>query len=423
VNFVVVGLSHKTAPVEIREQAYIPASGVGECLRRLADRELIESGVLLSTCNRTELYALAPLQNRADELLQAFGLWPHELPYSAWQRYAYQLEGRAAIGHLFRVAAGMESMIIGEGQVLGQLKDALSQARQAGVTDARLDVVLHGAIRAGKRVRHETPLGREPVSVSHAAVVKAGKLLGSLEGRGVLLLGAGPMSEIALRLLQNDRIGPVFVASRTRERAERMARPSGAESVAMDDLERIADRIDIVMSSSSAPHHLLDRERVERMQAKRSGRMLLLIDMAVPRDIDPAAAAVTGVQLADIDDLQSIAEHGREARKAWLPAAETIIEEELTRTERALEARDAAAAIATLVSRAERLRDEVVERHMARHPASSEAEQAAMRQLADSLTSRLLHEPIQALRETADGSIERAVITQAFGLDRDHAKD
>lgn len=421
-NFVVVGLSHKTAPVEIREQAYIPPSAVGECLRRLADRDLIESGVLLSTCNRTELYAVAPEADAPDQLLRAFALWPHQLPFATWQRYAYQVGGREAMAHLFRVAAGLDSMVIGEGQVLGQLKDAASQARQAGVTGGQLEVVLHGAIRAGKRVRHETPLGREPVSVSHAAVVKAAEVLGDLTGRGVLLLGAGPMSEIALRLLENYGIGRVFVASRTRERADRVARPTGAESIAMDDLEQVASRIDIVMSSSSAPHYLLDASRVQAMQALRSNRTLLLVDMAVPRDIDPDVAGIPGVRLLDIDDLQSIAERNRERRKALMPAAEAIVEEELGRTEQALEARSAATTIAGLISRAERMRDELVDRQLARLPEAGEENRTAMRELAQALTTRLLHGPIQVLRESGDGSVERAVISEAFGLDRDELR-
>jgi glutamyl-tRNA reductase len=423
VNFVVVGLSHKTAPVEIREQAYLPNEAVGECLHRLVDHELIESGVLLSTCNRTELYALTPDAHVPNQLLQAFGLWPHRLAIESWQRYAYELGGRQAIAHLFRVAAGLESMVIGETQVLGQLKEATSLARRAGVTDARLEVVLQAAIRAGKRVRHETPLAREPVSVSHAAVVLAAEILRGLEGRGVLLLGAGPMSEIALRLLQNRGIGPIFVASRTEDRAEQMARPAGAQATAIENLEQVADRIDLILSSSSAPHYLLNADRVRTLRSFSPSETLLLIDMAVPRDIDPLAAAIPGVLLRDIDDLQLIAERNREGRAAWIPAAEAVIEDELARTERALEAREGAPTIAALVRHAERVRDEVLERQLTRHPDLGDGGQAAMRELAEALTARLLHEPIQALRESGAGGVERNLIGKAFGLGPDSSKD
>src|SRR2546425_3734670 len=180
VNFVLVGLSHKTAPVEIREQLFIPEAGVGECVRRLIDRDLIESGILLSTCNRTELYALAALEASPDRLLESFGLWPHALPFDEWRHYAYQLSGEDAVAHLFRVACGLDSMVIGEAQILGQIKRALVAARQAGGLSARLEIIARGAIRAAKRTRHETELGRRPVSVSHAAVAAAADVLGGL---------------------------------------------------------------------------------------------------------------------------------------------------------------------------------------------------------------------------------------------------
>jgi glutamyl-tRNA reductase len=197
VKFVLVGLSHKTAPVEIREQVFIPEAGVGECVRRLVDRDLIESGMLLSTCNRTELYAVASEETKPERLLGSFGLWPHALPFEAWRRYAYQLSGEDAITHLFRVASGLDSMMIGEAQILGQIKKAMVAARQAGGLDARLEIIARAAIRAAKRTRHETGIGRRPVSVSHAAVAAAGKVLGDLTNRTVLLVGAGEMSEVA----------------------------------------------------------------------------------------------------------------------------------------------------------------------------------------------------------------------------------
>jgi glutamyl-tRNA reductase len=194
VKFVLVGLSHQTAPVEIREQVFVPEAGVGECVRRLIDHDLIESGILLSTCNRTELYAVASQRTTPDRLLESFGLWPHALPLDAWRRYAYQLHDEDAVAQLFRVASGLDSMVIGEAQILGQIKRALVAARQAGGLDARLEIIARGAIRAAKRTRHETGIGRRPVSVSHAAVAAAASDLGALAGRSVLLIGAGEMS-------------------------------------------------------------------------------------------------------------------------------------------------------------------------------------------------------------------------------------
>lgn len=417
-KFVVLGLSHKSAPLDVREQVFIPETGVGECVRRLIDHDLIESGVLLSTCNRTELYAIASAHDTPDRLFESFGLWPHQLPFEAWQRYAYRLTGEDAMDHLFRVAGGLDSLMIGEAQVLGQLKRALSLARQAGALDAQLEIIIRGALRAAKRIRHETGLGRRPVSVSHAAVAATQEVLGGLAGRNVLLLGAGEMSEVTLRLLRNQRIGSVYLASRRFERADEVAQTAGASAVPFDAIEEIIGAVDIIVSSSSAPHHLLDAGRVMTFQERRGGRPLLIVDMAVPRDVDPSAAAVAGVHLLNIDDLQRVAETNREAREAFVPAAEEIVAEEVRATGHALDARESAPTVQALVSRVEGLRDGVLERHLARVPATKVETREAMRDLADALTAKFLHGPIRALRESPDPTLEAAVMNDAFDLDR-----
>jgi glutamyl-tRNA reductase len=418
VDFVLVGLSHKTAPVEIREQVFIPESGVGECVSRLIDRDLIESGVLLSTCNRTELYAVASVEAAQDRLLESFAWWPHALSFDAWQLYAYRLSGEEAMAHLFRVASGLDSMMIGEAQILGQIKRALATARQAGALDARLEIILRGAIRAAKRTRHETELGRRPVSVSHAAVSAAANVLGDLAGRRVLLVGAGEMSEVALRLLHKQRIGHVYLASRTFDRADQVAQPLGGQAVPFDAIGDIIAEVDIILSSSSAPHHVLDVAQVETFQSSRGGRPLLIIDMAVPRDVDPQVDRVPGVHLMNIDDLQTIAQANREERMASVPAAETIVDEELRATRLALDARESAPTVQALVNRVGRLRDDVLERHLARVPVTEVETREAMRDLADALTAKFLHGPIRALRESPDPTLEAAVMNDAFELDR-----
>ena len=418
-KFVLVGISHKTAPVEIREQVFIPEAGMGECVRRLVDRDLIESGMLLSTCNRTELYAVASPEATADRLLESFGLWPHALPFEAWRRYAYQLSGEEAVAHFFRVASGLDSMVIGEAQILGQIKKALVAARQAGGLDARLEIIARGAIRAAKRTRHETGIGRRAVSVSHAAVAAATNVLGDLNGRHVLLVGAGEMSEVALRLLRKQRIGDVYLASRTFERADEVAQPLGGKAVPFDAIDEIIGDVDIILTSSSAPHHVLDVPQVERFQSRRAGRSLLIIDMAVPRDVDPEVAQVSGVHLLNIDDLHTMAESNREERKAWVPAAERIIDDELHTTRLALEARESAPTVEALVHRVEQLRDTVLERHLSRVPPDQVETRDVMRGLADALTARFLHGPVRALRESPDPILDAAVMRDAFDLDRE----
>ena len=417
-GFAVVGLSHKTAPVEIRERVFIPETAIGECVRRLIDHDLIESGVLLSTCNRTELYAVAPDSHAPDQLLDAFGLWPHELPFATWQRYAYQLTGDDALSHLFQVASGLDSMIVGEGQVLGQIKTALAQARSAGVVDARLEIILRGAIRAGKRIRHESELGRKPVSVSHAAVARAAEIFEGLRDRGVLLIGAGAVSEIALRLLRNQRVGRIYVTSRTFAGANHLAQRLQGEAVVFNGIEEIIDAVDIIMSSTGAGH-VLDRPAIEAFQVRRSHRPLLIIDMAVPRDIDPTAADVEGVRLLNIDALQAITEASQAERQAAIPAAERIIEEELQTTQRALEARESAVTITALVDRVERLKEAVLNDQLARVPLDDAETRRAMSDLADRLTAKFLHGPIRALQQSPSPPLEAAVLSDAFSLDED----
>lgn len=415
-NFVLVGLSHKTAPLEVREQAYIPDSSVGECLQRLADRDLLQAGVLLSTCNRTELYAVSRAEAADDRLLRAFGEWPHQLPYDAWRRYAYHLAGPAAMEHLFRVAAGLDSMVIGEGQVLGQLKQALDLAHRAGTLDSSLHVIVRGAIRAGKQVRTQTELGRHPVSVSHVAVMRAREILGDLHGRSVLLVGAGEMSEIAVRLFRNQGIRRVYLVSRTLERADHFARPLGVEAVDFAAIESVVAEIDIMLTSSSAPYALFERSRIARIQALREGRPLVILDIAVPRDVDPEVSRLPGVTVSNIDDLRVVAEQNLRDREGAAPAAERIVEAELRRTRSHLQAREAAPLISALLRQAERTRDDEVERTLSHLPTADAGTRQAFRALADRLTAKLLHAPIQHLRETSTPTLDGAVLRDAFDL-------
>lgn len=414
-KFVVVGLSHKTAPLAVREQAYLVDSSVGPCLQRLRDRDLIESGVLLSTCNRTELYALCDGDDAEQHLLDSFGSWPHALSFETWRRHAYYLTDDDAMRHLFRVAAGLDSMVLGEAQVLGQLREALALARRAESVDGRLQVILQGALRAGKRVRHETELGRRAVSVSHAAVAKAMEILGDLRGRGVLLVGAGPMSQVALNLLKNQKIGAVYLTSRTLERASGLVEPVGGTAIAVDQISEVVGAVDIVLTSSSAQHHLFDATDVAEWQARRAHRPLVILDLAVPRDVDPDVSPIDGVHLLNIDDLQTVATTNLEERKAAVPPAEGIIERELALTRRALEAREAAPTAQALVRRVEAMRDQELARHLA--TVTDPGAREAMQQLAAGLTAKFLDGPIRSLRESPEPALQTAVLTDAFDLD------
>jgi glutamyl-tRNA reductase len=421
VKFVAVGLSHKTAPLEVREKVFIPETSIGQCLRRLVDREVIESGVLLSTCNRTELYAMTSDAEGPDRVLRSFGWWPHELPIETWRRYAYGLTDDDALVHLLRVAGGLESMVLGEAQVLGQLKAALAQARAEGAVDARLQIIVQGALRAGKRVRHETELGRRPVSVSHAAVARCQEVLGHLSDRGVLVVGAGAMNAIALRLLKNQQVGDVYLTSRTSERADRLAERVGGRPVEFDEVGGLIDRVDIIITSTSASDHVFDARRIRALQARRDFRPLLIIDLAVPRDVDPDADQVAGVHLFNIDDLQFVATNNLDERQASAPAAESIVAQELVRIRHALEARESAPVVEALVRRVERLRDRELERQLAGVSPDDVRTRSAMQHLAEALTAKFLDGPVRTLRNSPDPALEASVLTEAFALESDEA--
>jgi glutamyl-tRNA reductase len=277
-----------------------------------------------------------------------------------------------------------------------------------------LRLIVQGAIRAGKRVRNETAFGRNSVSISHAAVAKAEEILGDLRNRGVLLVGAGAMSQVALRLLRARGIDRIYLTSRTLERADQIAKPMGGQAVEFEAMDEIIDRVDIIISSSSAPYHLFDPVRVNHLQQKRGARPLLILDIAVPRDVDPEAGRVPGVHLLNLDDLRSVAATGLEGSESWTPAAERIVEEELAATRRSLDAREAAPTVRALVRRMEELRDRELERHLARVPDPQSRE--AMRALAESLTAKFLHGPIRSLRQSPDPRQEAGVFTQAFDL-------
>ena len=246
----------------------------------------------------------------------------------------------------------------------------------------------------------------------------AANVLGDLAGRRVLLVGAGEMSEVALRLLRKQRIGDVYMASRTFERADQVAQPLGGQAVPFDAIDDIIGDVDIILTSSSAPHHVLDVRRVDSFQSRRGGRLLLIIDMAVPRDVDPEVNEVPGVHLLNIDDLHTIAEVNRDERQSWVPAAERIVDDELQVTRLALEARESAPTVEALVHHVEQLRDSVLERHLSRVPADEVETRDAMRELADALTARFLHGPVRALRESPDPTLDAAVMRDAFDLTR-----
>ncbi|MBI5399663.1 glutamyl-tRNA reductase [Candidatus Saganbacteria bacterium] len=320
-NLHLLGLNHKSAPVEIREKVAITASRLKEALSSFSAHNKSGKVIILSTCNRTEIYTVS--HNFDDSLNffeNYFQIWLSEV-----DKYLYRFTGEKAVEHLLRVASGLDSMIVGEGQVLGQVKEAFSLASEMGTTASFLNSLFNRAISCGKRSRTETSITRGAVSVGGAATELARKIFGDLESRQVLIIGAGKMSEAAAKYLKCKAI---FVSNRTFLRAEELAAEVGGEAIKFDQLDEYLAICDIVITSTAASHYIINKPRIQNVLIQRDHNPLFLIDIAVPRDIDPRVGELAQVYLYDIDDLNAVAAENLHGRQIEIPKVEKIIAEE-----------------------------------------------------------------------------------------------
>ncbi|HXH20921.1 MAG TPA: glutamyl-tRNA reductase [Dehalococcoidia bacterium] len=413
-NIAVIGLSHQTAPVELRELLAFTPEELPDALR--LPEPWFDGAAILSTCNRTELYITAsekPDRPRmAATLAQARGQ-----PVPEGARF-YLKEGIEAARHLFRVAAGIESLVVGESEILGQVRAAFAAATSARTSSPVLARLFHSAIRAGRRARSETEVGAHGLSVSATAVALVRQALGDLRRRTVLVVGAGDAARLTAQALTAAGAGRILVTTRTYERARDIAAELGAYAYSFEQLPALLSEADIVISSTSAPGHVIERAHVEAAMKRRRQRPLALVDIAVPRDVEPAAGEIPGVRLFDIDDLQAQAEAHRAARQAEVAAVEAIVEEEVARFAEWLRQNGAVPTIAVLRRRAERVRQLEVERTLARLPGLTPRDRKRIEAMSKAIVKRLLHEPVTRLRE---GSYERHVqaLRELFGLEED----
>jgi glutamyl-tRNA reductase len=328
-SIVVVGLSHRSSPVALRERFAFAEARIPATLELLRTQGLVEEAVILSTCNRVEIYAattLEPAQAFAE--LKEFLVKIHDYRDPLTDEL-YALAEPQSVHHLFKVASGLDSMMIGETEILGQLKKAYDQALQHGHTGARLNKAFQRAFNVAKHIRTETNIQRGSVSVASVAVELAEKIFSSLKDHEVMVIGAGDTSEKTARALLSRGAQSIVVANRSFDRAETLAKELGGRAVKFDGWAHEFDKIDIVISSTAAPHHILDRAKWEPLMKRRKNRPLLLIDIAVPRDIDPAVNQLDNVYLYNVDDLQSIAHDYLEQRKEEVSRCEAIIEEKV----------------------------------------------------------------------------------------------
>jgi glutamyl-tRNA reductase len=415
-----LGVSHRTAPLDLRERLALPEGRAVGALGELVGSDQVHEAAALSTCNRTELYLVVSEPVEAESL--ALGVLAREADIRPTELLGrlYSLRSVAAASHLFSVTAGLDSMILGEAEIQGQVKRAYELALVEGATGPVLNRLFRGALAAGKRARHETGISEKGVSIPSVAVELAQHTLGDLAARTVLLVGAGETAELTARALAARGVETIFVANRHYRRAIGLAQRFGGRAVRIDQLPTQMERADIVVSSTNSPHHIIEREELELVMERRDGRPLELVDLAVPRDIEPACRAVAGVSLHDVDDVQSIAERNASGREAEARRAERLLEAEVGRFERWLGSLQVLPTVAALRRRA----DEVVERVLAenepRWESMSEADRERVRVMARAIASRLLHEPTLRLKRSADDETAYAYVDalrELFALD------
>ena len=411
-----VGLSHRTAPVELRESVDFSRGGAGEALAALASRGISKEMVVLSTCNRAEVYAVAGPEG-PDAVARFFAEY-HELPLARLTDHLYVRHGDEAARHLFRVAAGLDSLVVGEPQILGQVKTAYSTASDRGYTSAVTNRLFHTAFGVGKRVRTETGLSEGAVSVSYAAIALARKIFGDLTGLNVLILGAGGMAKLTGTHLK-ARVRQITIASRTLAAADRLARELGGQAVAWSDLTSVLSTADIVITATGAVDTVLTRASVADVMRPRRQRPLFIIDIAVPRDVEPSVGDLEQVFLYNIDDLQGIVKENLTRRSSELDRAEAIVAEEVAKFTAWLHSREVIPTVVALRDRFETIRQSELARLEPKLAGLPPEARARVDEITQLLVQKLLLTPTEQLKSTRDEALISAysdALNRLFGL-------
>ena len=398
-ELLLLGVSHKTAPVGLRERVALTDGQIADFLAALLVADAVHEAVAISTCNRTEVFLVAGDPVEAETvalgmLARQAGIRPTELTSAI-----YSLRNCDAARHLFRVTAGLESMIVGEGEVQGQVRRSYERALETGATGPLTNRVFRAALATGKRVRSETAIGEGATNVSAVAVDLARELLGELGGRRVIVLGAGETGELTAQALAGRGADMIFVANRRRNRAQSVARRFGGRVVGFDDFPAELEQADIVVASTSSPHAIVGQEELEEVMAARKRRPLLLVDIAVPRDVEPGCATIDGVSLHDIDDLQAVVARHRSVREAGAVRAEAIVEQEIQRFSQWLGSLEVVPTIQALRGRAGGIVERVLAENAGRWETMSAADLERIALVARAVASRLLHEPTVRLKD------------------------
>jgi glutamyl-tRNA reductase len=417
-KLLLTGLSHKTAPVQVRERLAIPEAEIPRALQEL-QRQGAAEAVILSTCNRVEFAVSTPDHVNPDAIVARF-LEEWHIPSHALDARLYRLESREAIQHIFRVAASLDSMVVGEPQILGQMKAAYAAARTEGTVGGLLESVMTRAFGVAKRVRSETGIGQMAVSVSYAAVELAKRIFGSLNGQSVMIVGSGKMGELAAKHLRRSGAKKIFVTNRTRSRAEEMAALFDGRVVDYADFPAMLHQVDIVIASSGATNYILTRDDMQRVIAERRNKPMFLIDIAVPRNIDPGVNEIDGVFLYDVDDLAGVVNANIREREKQADLAEAIVVEEVDRMMARLRIEEVTPAIVSVQEALEEIRSGEVAKLLRRGNFTPEQQQQ-IEAMTRSIVNKVAHGPISELRRHAnepEGESAIEVIRKVFHLQR-----
>ncbi len=417
---VLVGLSHKTAPVELREKVCMPDMALPDQLARLRSDSVAEC-VIISTCNRVEVLAHCPDPHQGIAGIKQYLASGSGISLSEVEPHFYILDGNQAIQHVFRVASSLDSMMVGEPQILGQIKNAFAVASKEGTTGVVLNRLMHKAFSVAKRVKTETQIARYAVSISYAAVELARKIFDDLSEKSVMLIGAGEMSELAARHLMDNGAKTLLVTNRTYSRAVELAEEFNGSAIRFEDFTESLIRTDIIISSTGSPKYILGHQEVKEVLHVRRNKPMFLIDIAVPRDLDPAIDRLNNVYLYDIDDLQAVVDTNLQERRKEAEKADEIVLAEVGTFEKWLASLDVTPMIVLLRERLEEIREEELARTLPRLNGVSKKERKAVEAMASAIVNKILHGPLQALKsesraETRDQLIE--ILMEVFQLEQ-----
>ncbi|MGA2600497.1 MAG: glutamyl-tRNA reductase [Bryobacteraceae bacterium] len=418
-KFSITGLNHRSAPVEVRERLAFDERSIPDALKILRNQPGVVEGMILSTCNRVEI-AVSFEDRDGGQAIDEFLATTRKVERDWVRPYLYKFEDRDAIQHLFRVAASLDSMVVGEPQILGQLKNAYAIAKQEGAVNGFMDTLLTRAFNVAKRVRSETEIGASAVSVSFAAVELAREIFGTLKDKKVLIVGAGKMSEAAARHLKRCGATKMFVTNRTQERAVEMAALFDAKIVEYNKFISFLPEVDIVLTSSAAPHYILTKPDMAKVIGARKNKPVFVIDIAVPRNVEPSVNELDNVFVYDIDDLQHVVENNVEARKHEAEEAEEIITEEVERMLSRLKTRDVVPTIVGLQEQLENLRTAEIARMRGKFGSLTREQDEALEALTRGIINKIAHGPISELRKQAsqaEGNHYITVIRKVFRLE------